>query len=175
MISRFEDCLKTGCCPHLVPLEHNDASRTVSGFYWTHLAIILNKFTLVKELTLFFRMSKNKSNMSWFTVDNGYSVLHLLRLHNHSHMQLTINKYIAQCEIKGDGRLVENAAYYEAMKMNNLDVLRDGVIIHMAIDSRSYESLDFFLHYHEFTWFAGCTIKLETAIKSGNIYFTFKI
>ena len=34
MISRFENCLKTGCCPHVVPLEHNDASRTVSGFYW---------------------------------------------------------------------------------------------------------------------------------------------
>ena len=71
MISRFENCLKTGCCPHVVPLEHNDASRTVSGFYWIHLAIILNKFTLFKELIPFFLMSRTKSNMNWFTVDNG--------------------------------------------------------------------------------------------------------
>jgi hypothetical protein len=40
--------------------------------------LILNKFTLFKELTPFFLMPENKSNMNWFTVDNGYSVFYLL-------------------------------------------------------------------------------------------------
>ena len=79
MISRFENCLKTGSCPHVVPLEHNDASRTVSGFYWIHLAIILNKCTLFKELTPFFIMPENKSNMNWFTLimDTRFSICYL--------------------------------------------------------------------------------------------------
>jgi len=182
MISRFENCLKTGCCPHVVPLEYNDASRTVSGFYWIHLAIILNKFTLFKELTPFFLMPKNKSNMNWFTVDNGYSVLYLLLVHNRSHMLLEIKKYIDKYEIKGEGFLADNAGYYEAIKMNNVDVLR--VIVHtnrmndgvtngfdLAFDSRSYESLDFFVNYHGNPWCMSCMVKLESGIMTGNIDF----
>ena len=183
MISRFENCLKTGYCPHVEHPEHNDASRTVSGFYWIHLVIILNKFTLFKELTPFFLMSMNKSNMNWFTVDNGYSVLYLLLVHNRSHMLLAITKYIDKYEIKGEGRLANNAGYYEAIKMNNVDVLRAivrtrcmdyGVIrgLNLAFESRSYESLDFFVNND---WDPCCECwkgKLEGAINSGNIYFT---
>ena len=79
MISRFENCLKTRCCPHFVHLDHNHASRTVSGFYWIHLAIILNKFTLFKKLTPFFLMLRNKSNMNWFTLimDTRFSIYYL--------------------------------------------------------------------------------------------------
>jgi hypothetical protein len=182
MISRFENCLKTGCCPHVVPLEHNDASRTVSGFYWIHLAIILNKFTLFKELTPFFLMPENKSNMNWFTVDNGYSVLYLLLVHNCSHMLLEIIKYIDEYEIRGEGCLANNAGYYEAIKMNNTDVLRvlvhtnrmnDGVTkgFDLAFDSCSYESLDFLVNYHWNSWCRSSTGKLESAMRSGNIDF----
>ena len=186
MISRFENCLKTGYCPHVVPLEHNDASRTVSGFYWIHLAIILNKFTLFKELTPLFFMSMNKSNMNWFTVDNGYSVLYLLLVHNRSHMMLAITKYINKYEIKGEGCLADNAGYYEAIKINNVDVLR--VILHtnrmndavtkgfdLAFDSNAYESLNLLVKYHGNPWCKSCTDKLEKAIRSGNIDFSFKI
>jgi hypothetical protein len=56
-----------GCCPHVVPLEHNDASRTVSGFHWIHLAIILNKFTILKELAPFFLKT-----MSYLADNAGY-------------------------------------------------------------------------------------------------------
>ena len=66
-ISRFENCLKMGCCPHVVPLEHNDASRTVNGFHWIHLAIILNKFTIIKELAPFFLKT-----MSYLADNAGY-------------------------------------------------------------------------------------------------------
>jgi len=177
MILRFENCLKMGCCPHVLPLEHNDASRTVSGFCWIHLAIILNKFTLFKKLTPFFLMSMNKSNMNWFTVDNGYSVLYLLLVHNRSHMLLAISKYIDEDEMKGD-----NANYYEAIAMNNVDDLR--VMVHttrmydgvtngfvLAFDSRSYESLDFLVNYHGNPWSVICRKNLGSAIKSGNIDF----
>jgi len=185
MISRFENCLKTGCCPHVVPLEHNDASRTVSGFYWIHLAIILNKFTLFKKLTPFFLMPMNKSNMNWFTVDNGYSVLYLLLVHNRADMLLTIINYIDEYEIKGEGRLSDNAGYYEAIKMNNVDVLR--AIVHtnryyemiqgfdLAFDSRSFESFDVFVNYYGNPWCDSCTVKLVNAIRLGNIEFYIKI
>lgn len=155
MLSRFENCLKPRCCPHVVPLEHNDASRTMSGRYWIHLTIILNKFTLLKNVTTFYLMSMNQSNMNYFTVDNGYAVLYLLLVHNRSHMVLTIIKYIDQCEIKGKGGLADNAEYYEVINMNHVDVLRVMVNtncmtysvttgLHLAFDPRSYESLDLF-------------------------------
>ena len=181
MISRFENCLKTGCCPHVVPLEHNDVSRTVSGFYWIHLAIILNKFTLFKKLTPFFLMLRNKSDMNWFTVDNGYSVLYLLLVHNRSHMLLEIMKYIDTYQILGGRYLGDNAGYCEAIKMNNVDVLRvivpsmrRGVIegFNLAFESRSYESLDCFVKYHWNPWpDTSWTVKLKDAINSGNIDF----
>jgi len=194
MISRFENCLKTGCCPHVVLLEDNDASRTVSGFYWIHLAIILNTFTLFKKLTPFFLMWINKSSMKWFTVNNCYSVLYLLLVHNRSHMLLAISKYIDEYKIKGEGCLADNAGYYEAIKMNNVDVLRvmvhtkrmnDGVTkgFDLVFDWRSYESLDCFVNDHrhrwelsttlklKYAWCEGCTDMLETSIKSGNIDF----
>ena len=182
MISRFEKCLKTGCCPHVVPLEHNDASRTMSGFYWIHLAIILNKCTLVKELTPFFFMSMNKSNMNWFTVHNGYSILYLLLVHNRSHMQREIIKYIDKYDIRGNSLLPDNKGYYEAIKRNNVDVLRVIVLTNhknygmtkgfdWAFDLRSYESLDFLVNYYRYRWVLSTTLKLEYAIRSGNIDF----
>jgi hypothetical protein len=39
-------------------------------------------------------------------------------------MLLEISNYIDEYEIKGEGRLADNAGYYEAIKMNNVDVLR---------------------------------------------------
>jgi hypothetical protein len=142
-----------GCCPHVVPLEHNDASRTVSSFLWIHLAIILNKFTIFKELAPFFLKTMNKSKMNWFTVDNGYSVFYLLLVHNRTHMLLTIIKYLDEYEIRGKGYLADNAGYYDTIKMNIVDVLR--AIVHtnrmhygvttgfdLAFDSPSYESID---------------------------------
>ena len=124
--------------------------------------------------------------MNWFAVDNGYSVLYLLLVHNRSHMLLEISNYIDEYEIKGEGRLADHAGYYEAIKMNNVDVLRvivdtnrmtDGVTkgFDLAFDSRSYESLDFLVNYHGNPWCEIYTVKLETAIKSGNIEFTFQI
>ena len=131
-------------------------------------------------------MPRNKSNMNWFTVDNEYSVLHLLLVHNRSHMLLAVIKYIDEYEIKGEGCLADNAGYYDAIKMNNVDVLR--VIVHtnrmndgvtkgfdLAFDSRSYESLDLLVNYHGNPWCESCTYKLEKAIRSGNIDFIFKI
>jgi hypothetical protein len=181
-ISRFENCLKMGCCPHVVPLEHNDASRTVSGFHWIHLAIILNKFTIFKELAPFFLKTTNKSKMNWFTVDNGYSVFYLLLVHNRTHMLLTIIKYLDEYEIRGKGYLADSAGYYETIKMNIVDVLR--AIVHtnrlyygvttgfdLAFDSPSYESIDFFVNYHRNPWESSTTLKLKDAILSGNIDF----
>lgn len=193
MISRFENCLKegccphvvtlkrndaskAGCCPHVVPLENRNASRAVSGFYWVHLAIILNKMTLFKELIPYFLMWKNKSYRNWFTVDNGYSVLYLLSVHSRPHMLLAISKYIEDYEIKGD-----IARYCKEPKMNIADSLRVGVkpsslhhgvtnAVILAFDARSYESLDFLLNYDE-SWCGIRTGMLETALRSGNIDF----
>ena len=99
-ISRFENCLKTGCCPHVVPLKHNNASRTVSGFYFIYLIIILNNYKLFKDFIPYFLMSTKKSNMNWFTVDKGYLVLYLLLAHNRAHMLLSIIKYMDEYEVK---------------------------------------------------------------------------
>ena len=55
--------------------------------------------------------------------------------------------------------------------------MNDGVTkcFDLAFDSRSYESLDFLVDYHGNPWCEIYTVKLETAIKSGNIEFTFQI
>ena len=131
-------------------------------------------------------MPMNKSNMNWFTVDNGYSVLHLLLVHNRSHMLLAISNYIDEYDIKGEGRLAYNAGYYAAIKMNNVDVLR--VIVDtnrmnytvtkdfdLALDSSAYESLDLLVNYHLNPWCESCSEWLQSAITSGNIDFTFNI
>ena len=97
-------------------------------------------------------------------------------------MLLEISNYIDEYEIKGEGRLADNAGYYEAIKMNNVDVLRvivdtnrmnDGVTkgFDLAFDSSAYESLDLLVNYHENPWCESCTYKLEKAIRSGNIDF----
>ena len=127
-------------------------------------------------------MPRNKSNMNWFTVDNEYSVLHLLLVHNRSHMLLAIIKYIDEYEIKEEGCLADNAGYYDAIKMNNVDVLRvlvetkhmkNGVTkgFDLAFESRSYESIDFFVNYHRNPWELSTTLKLKDTILSGNIDF----
>ena len=120
--------------------------------------------------------------MNWFTVDNGYSVLYLLLVHNRCQMQLAIIKYSDKYEIKGEGCLADSTGYYEAIKINNVDVLR--VILHtkrmndgvtksfdLAFESRSYETFDFFVNYHGNLWCGSRAIILKTAIKSGNIDF----
>ena len=133
----------------------------------------------------------------YFSIIYATNVLNLLLVHNRSHMLLAISKYIDKYEIKGEGRLADNAGYYEAIKMNNVDVMR--VIVHanrmnnvdvlrvivhtnrmnegvtkyldFAFYSRSYESLDFLIHYHGIKWDVSSTLKLENGIKSGNIDF----
>jgi hypothetical protein len=57
-----------------------------------------------------------KSNLNWFTVDNGYSVLYLLLVHNRAKMLLTIIKYLDEYQIRGKGFLADNAGYYEAIE-----------------------------------------------------------
>jgi hypothetical protein len=97
-------------------------------------------------------------------------------------MLLTIIKYLDEYQIRGKGFLADNAGYYEAIEMNNVDVLRvlvetkdmkNGVTkgFDLAFDSRSYESIDFFVNYHRNPWELSTTLKLKDTILSGNIDF----
>ncbi|CAC5393503.1 unnamed protein product [Mytilus coruscus] len=103
MVLELGNCLKTGKCLHVrsqdssVSLEDGITKsypeNDCGGFYWVHLAVIMNKKELVREMFAWYLQNDKYSNI-WFTLKKKLSVLYLALVHNRKEIMNEIMKLI---------------------------------------------------------------------------------
>ena len=133
MVLELGRCLKTGKCIHVRSHESSVSlgdgatksypENDCGGFYWVHLAVIMNKKLLIQEMFTWYLQNDKYSN-TWFTLKNKMSVLYLALVHNHTEIMNDIMKLIDQLDTGSVYYIVCGYDLHKSIEIDRLDVFK---------------------------------------------------
>lgn len=133
MVLELGRCLKTGKCIHVRSHESSVSlgdgatksypENDCGGFYWVHLAVIMNKKQLIQEMFTWYLQNDKYSN-TWFTLKNKMSVLYLALVHNHTEIMNDIMKLIDQLDTGSVYYIVCGYDLHKSIEIDRLDVFK---------------------------------------------------